>query len=452
MRRRKIIKKDILNGNLAEQIMLITIPITGSYIIQQLYQFVDSIVLGRYASVEALAAIGGSATMIINVILNIICGIATGVMIIVAQNYGNDNDDGVRNSVRTGMFVAVVFGGIISILSAIGSKPLLHLMNCPEEIIHDSLIYMYFYFAAIIPYSIYTFGLYILRATGDTKISTLFTIIIAVTKIALDLLLTAVFKMGVWGVSISTIASYLICGIIVLIILNRSTDSYQYTIKEFGYDNKILKNIFKIGIPIAIQSAAFAITNAYVSVKINAFGTNAIAAFGAYNNVDNFYWSFSNAIGSAVITIIGQNYGNKNYKRVKEALKYGIIIDAVASILIGVFEYFCGIYVIELFTTNIDVINIANNMVQFISKVYITYLFVEMISGTIKGCGDSMNSMIIALIGICGVRFAYLTFVKFTDVVQVLYCYPISWLITSIIYLMYYLLNKKYKKLLSHNN
>jgi len=442
----KRIEKDILNGNIAEQLLLITIPITGAYLLQQLYQFADSIVLGRYASVEALAAIGGSATMIINIVLNIVAGIATGIMIVVAQNYGRQNEEGVKNAVRTGMFVAVVFGGIITLLGIVSAKPLLYLMKCPQEIIKESLIYMYWYFAGIIPYCIYIFGLYILRATGDTKVSLVFIIIIAVTKIILDLILTAGLKLGVWGVSISTFVSYLICGIVVLIILHKSQDSYRYDVKEFGYDKYSLKQIFKIGIPVAIQNAIFSITSAYVSVRINEFGTNTIAAFGAYNNVDNFYWSFTNAIGAAVITIVGQNYGNKNMKRVKETLKYGIIIHAIATTLLSIVIYFFGVKLFSLFTTDQDVIQIAIKMIRHISKTYISYLLVEIISGTIKGCGDSMNSMIIAIIGICVFRFAYLTFVNFTNVIQVIESYPLSWTFASLIYLIYYIVNKKYHK------
>ena len=439
------IKKDILNGNIVEQILLITIPITGTYLLQQLYQFVDSIVLGRFAGVEALAAIGGSSNMIINIILNIISGIATGVMIVVAQNYGKGDYHKVSDAVKTGMFIAVVFGGLITIISIISSKPLLLLMNVPIETINPSLVYMCWYFIGIIPYTIYQIGMYILRASGDTKISLLFTIIIAATKIIFDLLLTAVLNLGIWGVSIATFISYLFCGIVVLIILYRTTDLYQYNIKNFGFEKETLKSIFKIGVPVAIQSAVFAITNAVVSIRINEFGTNAVAAFGAYNNVDNFYWSFTNAIGAAIVTIVGQNYGNKNMLRVKEILRKSILIHLVASILIGAFEYTCGKFIFSVFTTNIDVINIADRMIKFITFTYPLYILVEMISGTIKGCGDSMNSMIIAIIGVCVVRLLYLTLFSFNDVIQVLYCYPLSWGITSIIYLIYYLTNKKYR-------
>lgn len=438
-------KKDILNGNLAEQILIFTIPVCGAYLLQLLYQVVDSIVLGRFAGVEAMAAIGGSPVMVINILLNIINGIASGLMIVVAQNYGRGNYEGVNKAVKTGMFIAVVFGGLISIISAIAAKPLLYAMGCPEETISLSLIYMYFYFAGLIPFTVYSFGIYILRATGDSKISSMFTVVMAIVKIVLDILLTAVFKMGIWGVSISTVVSYVVCGIVVLIVLYQTPLSYHYDIKEFGFDLETLKEIFEIGVPVAIQSSAFAITNTYASIKINVFGTNTVAAYSIFNNIDNFYWSFTNAIGAALITIVGQNYGNKNMKRVKSALRYGIIIHFIASIIMGALEYiYCGALA-SIFTTDIEVIEITKQMVQAIAITYSTYILVEMISSTMKGCSDSMNSMVIAIIGICVVRFLYLYMFEFENAIQVLYCYPISWGITSFIYLIYYLFNDKYR-------
>ena len=443
-------KKDILYGNIPEQIMLFTIPTFESYLLQQLYQIVDSLVLGRFVGVEAMAAVGGSATMVVNIVLNLITGIATGVMVLVAHSYGKGDSDEVRRTVRTGMFVAIVLGGIISVLGICVSKPLLILMKCPQETLNDSVIYIYCYFAGIIFYTIYTIGNYILRATGDSKISLLFTIIIAAVKIILDLLLTAILKLGVLGVGISTFASYAVCGIVVLIILNSTPNTYHYSLKEFGYEKSILKNIFKIGIPIGIQSAVFAITSAYVSVRLNEQGTNAIAAFSAYVNVDNFYWDFANALGAAMVTIAGQNYGNKNYKRVKEILKYGIIIDLIGTVIISVLIYIFAPNALSMFTNDVDVINIATSMNRDAAIMYWAYIPIEMISSTLKGCGDSVNSMIIAIIGICVIRFIYLTVINFTSPLQITACYPITWVICGTMYTLYYLFVAR--KRLSQNN
>lgn len=437
-------KKDILNGNITEQILLFTIPIAGSYLIQQLYQFVDSIVLGRCASTQAMAAVGGSATMFINILLNIITGIATGSMILVGQSYGKGNVEKIKDAIKTGMFIAFVFGGNLSIISIIIAKPLMIIMKVPEDILSLSISYLYIYLLGLVPYMVYTIGNYILRATGDSKSSLFFTIIIAIVKILLDILLVAVLDLGVYGVGISTVVSYLVCAVIVLLILKNTPDIYQYSIRNFGFDLDLLKQTFKVGAPIAIQSAVFAITTALVSVRVNEFGTLSVAAYSAYNNVDNFYWSFANAIGAAVLTIVSQNYGNKNIKRVKQILKHGIIMLIVVSVVVGTFDYFVSKYILKVFTSDQEVINIAYKMTRITGIMYNAYVPLEIISSTIKGCGDTLNSMIIAIIGICVVRFAYLTQINFTSVYQVMWCFPISWIITSIMYTIYYLLNKKY--------
>lgn len=443
--------KGILYGNIPKQILLLSVPYIGAYLLQQVYQFADSIVLGKFAGTAAMAAIGGSTIMIVNIVLNFICGMCSGTMVLIAQYYGSYDPENVHKSIKTGMFIAIVFGGLLSILGLIFSKPLLIAMKVPSDILNYSLIYIYMYFISMIPYAIYTTGMYALRAAGNSRSSILFTVIIAIVKISLDLLLTVWLKLGIWGVSISTFVSFLVCAIVVIFILEHSKDLYRYSIKDFGFDKELLLKIIKLGIPLGVQTSIFSITNAYISVKINVHGTNAIAAFSAYNNVDNIFWSFSNSIGVVLLTMSGQNYGNNNMKRVKEALIYGSIIYAIISIVIGGFIYFTCSSILTIFTTDLEVIDIATQMNKLVALSYITYTLTECISSTIKGCGDTMNSMIISIIGICGSRFLYLFTVEIIKPVQVLYCYPISWIITSIMFLIYYLYKEKQKRVNTNN-
>lgn len=442
--------KDILNGKIPEQILLITIPIAGTYLLQQLYLFIDYVVLGRFAGVEAMAAVGGSATMIINILQNVVVGIATGLMIIVAQNYGRRDDDNVHEAVRTGMFVSMMFSFLIAIITGVLAKKLLMLMNCPIDIVEPSMIYLLMNIAGLVPYAIYTFGMYVLRATGDTKISLIFTIIIAVVKVILDVLLTAIFRMGVWGVAIATFSSYLVCGVVVLVILSKSEFCYNYKFSEFGFDLNMLKQIFKIGVPVAIQATVFTITNALVSVKVNKFGTQTVAAFAAFNNVDNFYWCFDNAIGSAILTIVGQNYGNKNMKRVKQTFLYGILILLIGTIILSGLAVVFGREILMLFTTETDVIETAYDAIKWMAITYPLYILIEIVSSTIKGCGDATSSMIIAIFGVCVVRIIYLLLLNLNSLTSVVMSYPTSWAISSVIYLIYFLTNKKYRS--SQNN
>ena len=438
-------KKDILNGKVSEQILLITIPILGEYLLQQIYNFVDQIVIGRFVGVDALAAVGGSATQIINIVINFIAGIAAGVMVLVAQNLGKGDIDKVKKTIKTGMCLSVVLGVFLTIVCCCFSRQMLVLTGCPEDTIEYSLIYMNMYFVGFVPYMIFTVGIYIMRASGDTRKSLMFTIITSVVKIVFDLLLTGVFGLGIWGCSIATLLSFLICAIVVLIIFRNTNDIYQYSLKDFGFDFNILKSIYKNGIPIAMQSLAFVITNLFIQIKINKYGTQTVAAFSVYNNVDNFYWSFTNAIGAATITIVGQNYGNKNMHRVKEIIRKGIVIHFINSVVIGVIGYFFGRQIINLYTTDLIVQDIAYKMLVICVASYWIYTFVEIVSSSIKGCGDSMNSMIIAIIGICVVRIVMLLIFNYPEPEKILYCYPVSWAATSIFYLFYYISNPKYR-------
>lgn len=437
-------KKDILNGIIPEQILVFTVPLIGSYLLQQAYQIADSIILGRYAGKIALAAIGASNS-IVNVILNLISGISAGIMIVLAQNMGRGDIDRAKATVKTGMFVAIVLGGVLTLGVVLSARKILELTGCPIEAVNDSMVYLRMYAFSFIPYIIVSVGNYTFRAMGDSKSSITLTLIISITKIVLDVLLTAIFKMGIWGVSISTLAAQAICMIVVLAVFGTTPEFYHYSLLEFGFDNELLKKIISIGVPVAMQNVLFAFSNLIIQAKINTYGTDTIAAFSLYNSVDNYYWCFANAIGSAIITLCGQNYGNKNYKRVKEFVKHGLIIDLIGSALIGAGAIVFGRNLLPMYTTDINVINISFDMLITVALFYPTYIFIEIISGALKACGDTTNSMIITLIGICVVRVCYVLFVKFTSALQILYCYPISWVVTSIIFIVYYLIFKKKK-------
>jgi Na+-driven multidrug efflux pump len=202
-------KRDILNGNILQQMLLFFFPVFLGYLLQQVYGVVDSIVLGRFVGKEGLAAVGGSATSIINVILNLVSGMSAAITVITAQNHGKGDAEKVSDSVRTGMFIAIVLGALITVVMAVLSPLLLKIMSVPEEIVRPSLIYMYLYFLSIVPYFVYQAGVSILRALGDSKSTVGFILLTAVVKIAADLILAGVFRLGVLGTSFATFRPHL---------------------------------------------------------------------------------------------------------------------------------------------------------------------------------------------------------------------------------------------------
>ena len=215
---RRAPKRDILHGNILEQMLLFMYPVFTGYLLQQIYGFVDNIILGRFVGKEALAAVGGSATSIINIILNFIAGITSASMVLLAQAYGRGNMERVNRLVRNAMSIAIVIGGVLGVVMALGAGPLLTIMKEPLENIPLSKTYMYFYAVALIPYFLYQNGVSILRALGDSKRPVYFILITAVVKILFDLLFAGVFKIGVVGTSLATLLSYLAVALLVLLV------------------------------------------------------------------------------------------------------------------------------------------------------------------------------------------------------------------------------------------
>ena len=440
-------KKDILNGNITQQLLLFTFPYCVGYLVQQIYAFADGIILGRIVGTSALASVGGSATAIINVMLNFISGLSNGVLVIVAQHYGRGNKNGVKQAVKTGMFISFVLGAVLTLFGILSATPFLKIMNTPAETVSDSLTYMYFYYASFIPYLIYMTGTSILRATGDTKRPLIFIGVQAVTKIGFDLIFAGTFKLGIFGTSLATFVSNSICGVLILVLFALTPDSYGFNIKEFGYDLQNLKESLKIGIPSGIQTSVFSLSVLMLQAKVNAFGTNAAAALTAYNNVDNIFWAQSNGLGLAVITLVGQNYGSKKYERVNSIVKKALLIDLIICIYMGLINGYLGKYELKLFTSDQEVISIGEQMLKTVSFNYWTYTLVEVLSCFGKGIGDMFNNMIISMIGICGVRFVYLILFPLNTPSEVLFVYPLSWFVTGFLYLIYCLLSKKYKQI-----
>ena len=366
-------KKDILNGNILQQMLLLFFPFLLSYFLQQIYGFVDNIVLGRFVGKEGLAAVGGSPTAIINIILNCINGLTSAITVMVAQYYGMGKMERVSRSVKSGIFVAVCVGSFLSVTMIVLAPMFLKLMNTPADTTNMSLTYMRLYFLSLVPYFIYQTGVCILRALGDSKRPLYFVLITAVTKIGFDLLLAGVFNMGVLGTSISTLLAHLVCAIVILVIFKYTSDVYQFSLKDFGYEKEDLKKIFSIGVPFALQSMMFAIPSTFVQKKLNDFGTNAVAAYSAYVNIDNLFWCFSSAISTSTITLAGQNYGNKNIARVRKIFYCASIMELLGAILFGGLFYLTGDKMLTLFTNDPIVLSLSMRMLSIVSLSYFTY-------------------------------------------------------------------------------
>ena len=439
------IKKDLLNGDVFEQLMLLFFPVFFGYLLQQTYGFVDAIVLGKFVGKAGLAGVGGSATAIINVILNVIVGITASITVLVAQNYGKGDTERVNNIIKTGFFLCFSFGGILTAVILLFSPMLLNMMNEPAESIKYSLIYLRLYAFSFVPYFIYQMGVYTLRGLGDNKRPNYFILIIAVTKIGFDLLFAGVMKLGVFGTSLATFLSYLICAIVIILMFELTPDIYRFSLKQFGYDKEEIKNILKMGIPFAIQNATYALPGIVLQTKLNNFGTDAVAAYSAYTHIDNIFWCYANTVSTILITIVGQNYGNGNIARVKKIVYTAIKIEIFGSLFFGITFNLFSQQILSIFLNEMDVIKIGVSMLFVTSTKYLLHIFVGTIGSTCKGCGMVKFPSTTTIFTILIVRIAFLILYPHSNAADPLYCFPLSWAATSTVYAIYFFTNKKFK-------
>jgi len=436
------LEKDILHGNIYVQIMLFFFPVFLGYLFQQLYNTVDAMIVGKFVGKYALAAVGGSTSTMINLVINFIIGLSSGVTVIIAQYYGRGDRDSVKEAVKTGYFLAIVLGGFMSVVGIVLAPWLLKIMNVTEEIMSLSTIYMRIYFAGLIPNLIYNVGSSILRATGDSKRPLYFLMIACGVNIVLDIILVLLFKLGVWGVGIATVVSQVVSCVLILHSFRTTTDCYQYGLRDFGCNLQILRKTLLIGLPSGIQNVLYSVSNLSIQASVNSFGTDTIAAYTAFGKIDAIYWNFDSAFGISVMTIAGQNYGARQIDRVKQTTRKGFLLGMLGSVLISGTIYLFARPLVLIFTNDQAVIQIGVEMTRFLSIYWSIFIVIEVISSVTKACGDVLIPMIIAAIGICVVRISWLIFFDYKTVIQALYCYPISWVITGSAFIIYYLCGK----------
>lgn len=428
---------DILNGVMWQQILLFFFPIMLGTFFQQLYNTVDAIVVGNFVGKVALGAVGGSTGTLINLLINFISGLAGGATVVIAQSYGKNDMEGVKKGTESGMFLGITLGFILMIVGIVGARQLLVMMDVTPEILPLAVSYMRIYLLGLVPTMIYNVGSGVLRAIGDSRRPLYFLIASCFINIVCDILFVCVFNLGVNGAALATIASQIFSCVLVLLALSKKGAVYHYRL-NLKYEADFLRNIIIIGLPTGIQSILYSISNLFIQAQVNGYGTDTIAAFTAFGKIDALFWMISGAYSVAIITIVGQCYGAGKIKRLKEAVRTAIWMYCVTAIMIASICYFGGNYLYQMFTSDTEVIRIGMDMLKFLAPYWVTFCLIEILSSSIRACGESLKPMIITAITICGFRVLWIIFYPSTTVIETLYCYPISWVVTDVIFLIYY--------------
>ena len=430
----------VITGPIWKQLLTFFFPILLGSFFQQMYNTVDAIIVGQFVGKAALAAVGGSTSVLISFLVNLFTGISSGATVIIAQQFGAQNTDGVKKSVHTSMALTIIAGIAITIIGFALSKPALLLMGTPDDILGHATTYMRIYFLGSLASFVYNIGSGILRAVGDNRRPLYFLIAACMTNIVLDVVLVLGLHMGVAGVALATILSQLVAAILVIWVLVKTDLPIRINFKEITIIKEHLQSVLRVGIPSGLQSNMYTISNIALQACINSFGTNSVAAWTAYGKVDSFFWMIIGAFGISITTFVGQNYGAGQYERVRKAVKTCLIMTFSASAFIGAFFCLFAQPLLSVFTSDPDVLAIGMRILYMTAPTYVTFVCIEILSGTIRGCGNSLPPMLLTCCGVCIFRVAWVFLLNpiWHSLDMVIVSYPVSWTLTSILFVIYY--------------
>ncbi len=437
----------ITEGVIWKQLLLFFFPILFGTFFQQLYNAADAMIVGRFVGKEALSAVGGGTGTVIQVLVGFFVGLSSGATVIISQYYGAKREEMVSYAVHTSIAFSLA-AGVVMMVGGIAAAPaVLRAMDTPADVLDLSVLYIRIYFAGIIGNLIYNMGAGILRAVGDSKRPLYFLIASCLTNIVLDVLFVVVLRMGVAGAALATILSQALSAVLVIVVLMRTKDMHRLELGKIRLDGRMFGRIIRIGLPAGLQSIMYSSSNVIIQASVNSLGTDTVAAWTAYSKIDSVFWMVVNAFGISVTTFVGQNYGAGKQDRVRKGVRVCMGMTAVTTVIISLVLYYLGIYVYSLFTTDTVVVDIGIKMLRFLVPTYFTYIAIEILSGALRGVGDCWVPMIISCFGICVIRILWIVLAVplRKDIYTIMLSYPLTWVVTSVAFIVYYLFFSRLK-------
>lgn len=431
---------DITQGVIWKHLLAFFFPLWLGTFFQQLYNTVDTLVVGRFVGKVALAAVG-STGVLVNLTVGIFTGLASGAVVAIAQHYGARQWEDVHKGVHTAMLLSVIIGAFFMVAGFLLTPWALRALGTKADAFPGAELYLKIYFLGMIPNVVYNMGTGVLRAVGDFKRPLYFLIAASVCNIILDLVLVLGFRLDVAGVAIATVCSQLLSAVLVVVSLMRSEMSaYQFFPRQMRFHAGPIHSILVIGVPTALQSVMYSASNLFIQAAINSFSTDAVAAWTAYGKLDIFFWMTITAMSQSLTTFAGQNYGAGKFDRVKKGVRVSTAMTAAFTLAISSVMFIWAQPLVAFFCPDADVVPIGIELVRFLAPTYITYILIELLTGAIRGAGKSMVPMIISILGVCGLRLAWIFFVVPANhtLIMVATSYPITWSITSAALYLYY--------------
>ena len=431
---------NLTEGSIAKNIIKFAIPMFIGNLFQQLYNVADSLVVGNFLGSDALAAVTSTGSLIFPLV-GFFNGTAMGAGVIIARFFGAKDHENVKKAIHTDLAFGILCGAIMTLVGVIFAPQILTLMDTPEDVFVQSVLYIRIYFLGSIAVVLYNVCMGIMQAVGDSRHPLYYLIFSSVVNILLDLLFNGVFKLGVEYAALATIISQLLATLMCLWRLTGKSQTYRVELRKIGFDKDLLKQIVGIGLPSGLQNSIISIANVVVQANINAFGSAAMAGCGAYFKIEGFVFLPITCFSMALTTFIGQNLGAKQYDRAKKGAAFGIFCSITLAEVIGILVYFFMPRLILLFNAEADVVNYGILQAHTESLFYFLLAFSHIVAGIMRGAGKSTVPMFVMLGCWCIFRITYVTIItSIIPTIQVVFwAYPITWSLSSVVFLIYLL-------------
>ena len=432
---------DMIHGPLLGKILLFTLPLMASSILQLLFNAADIIVVGRYAGSDALAAVGSTGALI-NLLTNMFIGFSVGANVLVARYYGAGKPDEVSDTVHTSVMLSIIGGVLLAVIGIIFAAPLLELMGTPENVLPLAALYVRIYFAGMPVILLYNYGSAILRAIGDTKRPLYYLAVAGVLNIILNLIFVIVFQLSVAGVALATIISQTLSAVLVIRCLMHTEGGCHLDLRRLKIHSHKLWKILQLGLPAGLQGSIFSLYNVLIQSSVNSFGAIAMAGNSAAANIEGFTYVAMNAFYQAAITFVSQNMGAMEFKRIKRIAWQCLACVTVTGLLLGNLSFFFGHQLLGIYSDEAEVIQYGIYRMEVIATTYFLCGIMDVCVGCLRGIGYSFLPMVVSLLGACGFRILWIftIFRGHHDLHTLYISYPISWAITASVHIICFLI------------
>lgn len=437
MNRNKV--RVLTEGPVWKSLLVFFLPIAAGTCLQQLYNAVDGVIVGRFVGTVALAAVGGSAAMIINVLIGFFVSVTSGASVVIAQIFGSGRREDVQKVTGNALAVFGLMGVVLAVFGLVGAEWMLRLLKTPENTMAASLLYLRIYFIGVPVVLLLNMESNLLRAVGDSFSPFVFMVVGCVTNIVLDFVFVVCFSWGVAGVAIATVAAQVLNMALLTRKLLTTEECYRLQLRNLKLNGRYLRNMMRLGIPSGLQASMFNVSNTIIQVGINTLGTVVVASWAMTAKTDGLYWAVSNALGAAITTFVGQNIGAGRTDRVKACLKEGMILSLSMTVVLSVGLLVAARPLLRILTEDTGVIETTYQIMWYLVPYYFVWTLVEVFSSTLRGAGDSVRPVIIIGLGICLFRIIWVmtVFARLGTLPSLCWCYPISWVITGVALVIY---------------